>query len=113
MADDSYHLYKEDVAAAPEPRRRTYRMSISWSRIFPTGTGQPNPKGMDYYNRVVDELLANKITPYITLFHWDLPAGSARRLAVARHPKAFADYAGLRHQAPRRPRPSLHDHQRV
>ena len=48
-------------------------MSISWSRVFPEGTGQPNPKGLDYYNRVVDELLKNNITPYVTLFHWDLP----------------------------------------
>ena len=78
VADDSYHLYKEDVRLLKNLGVATYRMSISWSRIFPSGTGQPNPKGLDYYNRVVDELLANKITPYITLFHWDLPRPCSR-----------------------------------
>ena len=74
VADDSYHLYKEDVQLLKHLGVGTYRMSISWPRIFPNGTGQPNAAGLDYYSRVVDELLANKITPYITLFHWDLPA---------------------------------------
>ena len=73
VADDSYHLYKEDVRLLRNLGVGAYRMSISWPRIFPQGTGQPNPAGLDYYQRVVDELLANNITPYITLFHWDLP----------------------------------------
>ena len=73
VADDSYHLYKEDVKLMKALGVNTYRMSISWSRVFPAGTGQPNAKGLDYYNRVVDELLANNIVPYVTLFHWDLP----------------------------------------
>ena len=85
VADDSYHLYKEDVRLLKNLGVGAYRMSISWSRIFPEGTGQPNPTGLDYYKRVVDELLANRITPYVTLFHWDLPAGAAGRLAIARY----------------------------
>jgi beta-glucosidase len=94
VADDSYHLYKEDVKLLKALGVSTYRMSISWSRIFPNGTGQPNPKGLDYYNRVIDELLANKITPYITLFHWDLPAALPGGWQSRDTAKAFADYAG-------------------
>jgi beta-glucosidase len=94
VADDSYHLYKEDVKLLHNLGVSTYRMSISWSRIFPNGTGQPNPKGLDYYNRVVDELLANHITPYITLFHWDLPQALPGGWQSRDTAKAFADYAG-------------------
>ncbi len=68
-------------------------MSISWSRIFPDGKGQPNPAGLDYYNRVIDELLANNITPYVTLFHWDLPAALPGGWQSRDTSKAFADYA--------------------
>jgi beta-glucosidase len=96
VADDSYHLYKEDVRLLKNLGVATYRMSISWSRIFPQGTGQPNPKGLDYYNRVIDELLANKITPYITLFHWDLPQDLQDKVGGWQSrdtSKAFAEYA--------------------
>jgi beta-glucosidase len=94
VADDSYHLYKEDIQLLKALGVSTYRMSISWSRVIPDGAGQPNPKGLDYYNRVIDELLANHITPYVTLFHWDLPQaldGGWQNRATA---KSFADYAG-------------------
>jgi beta-glucosidase len=94
VADDSYHLYKEDVRLLGNLGVKAYRMSIAWPRIFPEGTGQPNPAGLDYYKRVVDELLANGVTPYVTLFHWDLPAalpGGWQSRATA---LAFADYAG-------------------
>jgi beta-glucosidase len=93
IADDSYHLYKEDVRLLKNLGVATYRMSISWSRVFPSGKGQPNPKGLDYYNRVVDELLANNITPYITLFHWDLPAALPGGWQSRDTSKAFAEYA--------------------
>ena len=93
IADDSYHLYKEDVRLLKNLGVSTHRMSISWSRIFPSGTGQPNPKGLDYYNRVIDELLANNITPYITLFHWDLPTALPGGWQSRDTSKAFADYA--------------------
>ncbi|MDR3738404.1 MAG: GH1 family beta-glucosidase, partial [Terracidiphilus sp.] len=93
VADDSYHLYKEDVRLLKNLGVGGYRMSISWSRIFPQGKGEVNPKGLDYYNRVVDELLANNITPYITLFHWDLPAALPGGWQSRDTSKAFADYA--------------------
>ena len=94
VADDSYHRYKEDVRLLKNLGVSTYRMSISWSRIFPHGTGQANPLGLDYYQRVVDELLANNITPYITLFHWDLPQALPGGWQNRDTAKAFADYAG-------------------
>jgi beta-glucosidase len=93
VADDSYHLYKEDVKLLKALGVSGYRMSMSWSRVFPNGTGASNPKGLDYYNRVVDELLANNITPYITLFHWDTPAALAGGWQSRDTSKAFADYA--------------------
>lgn len=93
VADDSYHRYKEDVQLLKNLGVGGYRMSLSWSRIFPQGTGQPNPKGLDYYKRVLDELLANKITPYVTLFHWDLPAALPGGWTSRETPKAFAEYA--------------------
>ncbi|MGH9560486.1 MAG: GH1 family beta-glucosidase, partial [Terracidiphilus sp.] len=94
VADDSYHRYKEDVRLLKNLGATAYRLSISWPRIFPNGTGQPNAAGLDYYKRVLDELLANHIAPYVTLFHWDLPAalpGGWQSRATA---QAFADYAG-------------------
>jgi beta-glucosidase len=95
VADDSYRLYKEDVKLLKNLGVGIYRMSISWSRVFPSGTGQPNAKGLDYYSRVVDELLANNITPYITMFHWDLPQALPGGWQSRDTSKAFADYAGF------------------
>lgn len=94
VADDSYHLYKEDVQLLKHLGVRGYRMSIAWARIFPEGKGQPNAAGLDYYNRVIDELLANNITPYVTLFHWDLPAALPGGWQSRDTSHAFADYAG-------------------
>jgi beta-glucosidase len=93
VADDSYHLYKEDVQLLKNLGAKVYRFSISWSRVFPDGTGQPNPKGLDYYQRVVDELLKNNIDPYITLFHWDLPQALPGGWQSRDTSKAFGDYA--------------------
>lgn len=93
IADDSYHLYKEDVQLLRNLGVSAYRMSIAWSRVFPKGKGEVNSKGLDYYNRVVDELLANNIQPYITLFHWDLPAALPGGWQSRDTSKAFADYA--------------------
>ena len=88
VADDSYHRYKEDIKLLKNLGVTGYRFSISWSRIFPNGTGQPNEKGLAYYQRVVDELLKNNIEPYITSVPLGSAAGFARRLAIARHIKS-------------------------
>jgi beta-glucosidase len=93
VADDSYHLYKEDVKLLKALGVGAYRMSMSWSRVFPSGTGAVNAKGLDYYSRVIDELLANNITPYITLFHWDTPAALPGGWQSRDTSKAFGDYA--------------------
>jgi len=95
VACDQYHLYKRDVAIMRDIGFDAYRFSLAWSRIFPEGTGKMNPKGIDYYKRLCDELLANGIEPYITFYHWDLPlalqqkyGGWQSRECV----KYFADY---------------------
>ncbi|MBR0873402.1 beta-glucosidase [Bradyrhizobium tropiciagri] len=96
-ANDHYHRYKEDVGLIGELGAKAYRFSIAWPRVFPDGTGAPNPKGLDFYNRLVDELLANGIEPYATLYHWDLPQALQDRVGGWRSSdtsKAFADYAG-------------------
>jgi beta-glucosidase len=95
VADDSYHLYKKDIELLKNLGVTGYRFSISWSRVFPAGTGKVNEKGLDYYNRVVDELLKNNIAPYITLFHWDLPQALPDGWQSRDTARAFADYAGF------------------
>ena len=57
VSTDHYHRYKEDVQLMKSLGVKTYRFSISWSRVFPDGTGKPNPKGLDFYNKLIDELL--------------------------------------------------------
>jgi len=97
VADDSYHRYKEDVQLLKNLGAKVYRLSISWSRIFPEGTGKPNEKGIAYYEKVVDDLLTNGIDPYVTLFHWDLPQALQDRVGgwqSSDTSKAFAQYAG-------------------
>lgn len=73
IACDHYHRFKEDVALMKSLGLDAYRFSISWSRIFPDGTGRINQAGLDFYSNLVDELLAAGIEPYATLYHWDLP----------------------------------------
>eukprot|EP00253_Pinus_taeda_P010575 PITA_10575 len=76
VADDQYHLYKEDIQRLKYMGMDVYRFSISWSRIFPKGSprhGSVNQEGIAYYNNLINELLNNDIEPFITLFHWDLP----------------------------------------
>jgi len=72
-ACDHYHLYKEDVGIMKEIGLQAYRFSISWPRVIPDGVGAVNNKGLEFYDKLVDELLEHNITPYATLFHWDYP----------------------------------------
>jgi beta-glucosidase len=72
-ACNHYHLYKDDVAMMKKINLDAYRFSVSWPRIFPEGTGRVNVQGMDFYRQLTDTLLEAGITPYATLFHWDLP----------------------------------------
>lgn len=73
VACDHYHRYEEDVKLMKEMGINSYRFSLAWTRILPEGTGKVNQKGIDFYNRLIDCLLENGITPYATLFHWDYP----------------------------------------
>lgn len=97
IATDHYHRYKEDVGLMKTLGVKTYRFSIAWSRVFPEGAGKPNPKGLDFYNRLVDELLKNGIQPFATLYHWDLPQTLQDKYGgweSRETSKAFGDYAG-------------------
>jgi beta-glucosidase len=73
VACDHYHRYREDVRLMQELGLNAYRFSIAWPRILPHGRGQVNAAGLDFYERLVDTLLAAKIEPFVTLYHWDLP----------------------------------------
>ena len=97
VACDHYHRYRDDVALLAGLGLDAYRFSVSWSRVLPAGTGPVNEAGLDFYDRLVDELLAHEIAPFVTLYHWDLPqvledAGGWPVRATA---QAFADYAGI------------------
>ncbi len=75
-ACDHYHLWRDDIELLKKLGVNAYRFSISWPRIFPTGKeNEPNQIGLDFYSRLIDTLLENKITPFITLNHWDIPQG--------------------------------------
>ncbi|PUZ73249.1 hypothetical protein GQ55_2G458900 [Panicum hallii var. hallii] len=95
---DEYHRYKEDVNIMKNMGFDAYRFSISWSRIFPSkyGTGKVNREGVDYYNRLIDYMIQQGITPYANLYHYDLPLALHEQYLGWLSPKiveAFADYA--------------------
>ncbi len=73
IACDHYHRYREDIALMQRLGLKAYRFSIGWPRVLPTGRGAINPPGLDFYDRLVDEILAAGIDPFLTLYHWDLP----------------------------------------
>ena len=73
VACDFYHRYRDDVALMCDLGLDAFRFSIAWPRILPEGRGRVNQAGLDFYDRVLDELLANDIEPFVTLYHWDLP----------------------------------------
>jgi beta-glucosidase len=95
VACDHYHRYPQDIALMKELELKAYRCSIAWPRILPTGRGQVNQAGLDFYDRLIDTVLAAGIDPYVTLYHWDLPqplqdqGGWQNRDTC----KAFAEYA--------------------
>jgi len=73
IACDHYHHSREDVMLMKELGLQAYRFSISWPRVLPGGTGPVNTAGLDFYDRLVDQLLDAGITPWVTLYHWDYP----------------------------------------
>ncbi len=97
VACDSYNRYGEDIALMSQLGLDTYRMSLSWSRIIPEGTGAVNAAGLDYYDRVIDGLLEAGIDPNVTLYHWDLPQALEDRGGWANRDVAdwFGDYADV------------------
>lgn len=95
VACDHYHRWREDVALMADLGLNAYRFSVAWTRVLPEGRGPVNAAGLDFYDALVDALLARGITPYVTLYHWDLPQaleerGGWRNRETA---AAFADYA--------------------
>lgn len=97
VACDHYHRYVEDVALMRRLGAQVYRFSVSWPRVLPQGRGAANPLGLDFYDRLIDELLRNGIEPWLCLYHWDLPQalddlGGWQNRDIAFW---FADYAAL------------------
>lgn len=74
VACDHYNRYESDIELMGELGLKAYRLSISWSRVFPEGKGRLNARGLDFYSRLIDRLLDRRIIPNVTLYHWDLPA---------------------------------------
>ncbi|MBS0516892.1 MAG: beta-glucosidase [Proteobacteria bacterium] len=97
VACDHYRRWKDDVALMKRLGLKAYRFSIAWARVLPEGRGRVNEKGLDFYSRLVDELLRNDIVPLPTLFHWDLPAALDDRGGWLNPDIAgwFADYANV------------------
>lgn len=95
VACDHYHRFEEDIKLMKELGVKAYRFSLSWSRIIPNGFGEINEKGIAFYNRLIDCLIAHDITPYITLFHWDYPYELEIRGSWSNpdSPKWFMEYA--------------------
>src|ERR671914_368199 len=101
VACDHYHRYLEDVALMRDIGLNAYRFSIAWSRIFPEGTGRVNRRGLAFYDRLIDALLEEGIQPFVTLYHWDLPAALDDRGGWLNRDVAgwFADYATALYRA--------------
>jgi len=73
IAIDHYHRYPADIALMTKCGLQAYRLSVSWPRVFPRGVGKPNPKGLAFYDRLIDTFLAHGIRPFVNLHHWDMP----------------------------------------
>jgi beta-glucosidase len=100
VACDHYHRYADDVGLMADVGLRSYRFSISWPRIKPDGTGPVNPRGLDFYDRLVDTLHERGIDPVVTLYHWDLPQPLEDRGGWTARETAswFAEYAAAVYQ---------------
>ncbi len=101
VADDHYHLYAEDIRLLASLGLKAYRFSIAWPRVIPTGDGATNPAGLDFYRRLAETCLENGVTPYATLYHWDLPQPleDAGGWLVRDTAERFRDYAAITHAA--------------
>ncbi|MCZ2825486.1 MULTISPECIES: GH1 family beta-glucosidase [unclassified Modestobacter] len=101
VAVEHYVRYPADVALMKDLGLDAYRFSVSWSRVLPTGAGAIEQRGLDFYRRLVDELLGAGIAPWLTLYHWDLPQGLQDRGGWTNRDTAlrFADYAGIVYDA--------------
>ena len=99
VACDHYHHYRDDVAMMADLGLKSYRFSIAWPRIQPDGTGPVNTRGLDFYDRLTDELIGKGIDPVVTLYHWDLPQTLEDRggWTVRETAEAFAEYAQIMH----------------
>jgi beta-glucosidase len=97
VAADHYHRVEEDIGLLAEAGFGAYRFSVAWPRVLPTGTGAVNPRGLDFYDRLTDRLLARGVVPWVCLFHWDLPQALQDRGGWTSRDSAgwFADYARL------------------
>jgi len=97
VACDHYHRYEEDVALMAKIGLQAYRLSIAWPRVMPSGRGATEERGLDFYDRLIDALLAAGITPWVTLFHWDMPLALERRGGWLNRESVawFADYVGV------------------
>ncbi|MDB5556434.1 MAG: Beta-glucosidase [Rhizobium sp.] len=95
IACDHYHLYPRDIALMREMGLKAYRFSLSWPRLLPQGSGRLNQKGAEFYDRLIDALLAEDIEPFVTLYHWDLPQALQDKGGWYSRDTAmrFADYA--------------------
>ena len=96
-ACDHYHRYREDLQLVQAMNLKSYRFSIAWPRIQPTGTGPANGKGLDHYSRLVDAVLEAGQRPFCTMYHWDLPQALEDKGGWPNRDLAqyFADYAGI------------------
>ena len=97
VAVDHYHRYPDDIALMKSLGVKAYRFSTAWPRILPDGQGRIEPRGLDFYSRLVDDLLTAGIEPYLTLYHWDLPSALQAHGGWANRDIAgqFADYAAI------------------
>ncbi len=96
VADDFFHRYRNDVQLMSSLGIKAFRFSVAWPRIFPQGSGAPNPQGLNFYLRLVEELKSHAIEPFCTLYHWDMPQALQDRGGWENRDTAYriAEYAG-------------------